>query len=66
MIYNMEQEIKELLVKTARIEENTRQIIKSNDDQEIRIRSLEKKWWSSLGALGIAIAALIKTFYTNS
>ena len=61
----MEKQINELLVTTSRIEANTKHLMKSNDDQEKRIRGLEKKWWSSLGAIGIALAALVKSFLTH-
>lgn len=61
----MEKQINELIERTARIETNTQHILKANEDQENRIRGLEKKWYSSLGAIGIAIVSLVKSFITH-
>ena len=58
----MKKEVNELLQRTARIEEHTSFTKDKIEDQERRLRSLEKKWWSSLGAIGIATMAFIKSF----
>lgn len=34
-------------------------------DHETRIRSLEKKWWTTLGASGLALLAFFKSMFTS-
>lgn len=61
----MEDKINELLERTARIQVHTEYTKNSLQDQEKRLKSLEKKWYTSLGAVGIAITSLIKSFITH-
>lgn len=61
----MEHQLRELLDRAARIEENTKSIKENQKDQEERIRSLEKKWWSSLGAFGLAVVSFFKSFFIH-
>lgn len=58
----MKKEVNELLQRTARIEEHTAFTKKAIEDQEKRIRSLERKWWGSMGAIVIAITTFLKSF----
>ena len=44
------------------VRQDVRYIKKETTDQEQRIRSLEKKFWTSVGAFVISIGAAVKAY----
>ena len=61
----MEKQLNELLERTARIEVHTEYTKNSLIDQDKRLKSLEVKWYSSMGAIVISLVSIIKSFVTN-
>lgn len=47
----------------VRIDERTERLDTSRADQETRIRALEKKWYTTLGAFVLAMIAFIKSMF---
>ncbi len=58
----MEEKINKLMVSTARIEQKLDHYKEEQDRQRSQISSLNKRWYTSLGAFTIAIGTLIKSF----
>lgn len=48
----------------VRIESKQDQLLEHKVDQEKRIRSLEKKWWTTLGAAVLSLLAFLKSIIT--
>lgn len=53
----------EIIERLTRIETKTDALLDHKADQEKRIRSLEKKWYTSIGALFIALATFFKSLF---
>lgn len=53
----------EIIQRLTRIETKTDTLLDHKIDQEKRIRSLEKKWYTSIGALFIALATFFKSLF---
>ncbi len=51
-------------VRLERIDNNVKYLVKSREDHEVRLRSVEKKQWA-LSGVGAAVAAIISLFFSN-
>ena len=56
----MEEKINQLLEGQAVMKSQLDEIIKQKNDHETRIRSLEKKFWTSLAIFGVSIGTFIE------
>jgi len=56
----MEEKINQLLEGQAIITTKLEEISKQKNDHETRIRSLEKKFWTSLAIFGVSIGTFIE------
>lgn len=54
---------KEIIERLTRIESKTDTLLEQKADHEKRVRSLEKKWYTSIGALFIALATFFKSLF---
>ncbi len=53
----------EIIERLTRIEAKTDVLIEQKHDHEKRVRNLEKKWYTSVGALFIALASFFKSLF---
>jgi hypothetical protein len=61
----MEDKINKLLISNARIEEKLDTFKEEQDRHRDQISTLNKRWYTSLGAFTIAIGSLIKSLLTH-
>lgn len=59
----MQNEINDIKIMVARIEQKLDYHKEEQDRQRRQISSLNKRWYTSLGAFTIAIGTLIKSFF---
>jgi hypothetical protein len=59
----MRDEFTEMMQSLSRIEAKLDSVKERNDEHGVRLATLEKKFWTGIGAMFISIAAYIKTLF---
>jgi hypothetical protein len=59
----MRDEFTEMMQSLSRIEAKLDAVKERNDEHGVRLATLEKRFWTGVGAMFISIAAYIKTLF---
>lgn len=58
----MQEQINKIEILVAKIDQKLDHYKEEQDRQRTQIHSLNKKWWSSLGAAMLALGSFVKTY----
>lgn len=59
----MTEEIAQMMRSLSRIEAKLDALKERTDDHQVRLGTMEKKFWTGVGAMFISIAAYVKTLF---